>query len=71
MTADEKKRSVYLWTKFMDAQLRDDFISSWKFWVERLEFLQDIGVDTTIDSFKGNYNNHKIQMQPTLLRKAS
>jgi hypothetical protein len=47
MTAEEKKHSIELWNKFYSSQLRDDFISSWRYYVERLEYLQQIGIDTT------------------------
>jgi hypothetical protein len=47
MTAEEKRHSIELWNKFYSSQLRDDFISSWRYYVERLEYLQQIGIDTT------------------------
>lgn len=50
MTADEKRHTVYLWNQFYNAQLKDDFISSWNFWLERVQYLHDIGVD--IDTVK-------------------
>lgn len=52
MTADEKKHSVELWKKFYSSQLRDDFISSWSYYVERMNYLQQIGIDTDNDRKK-------------------
>ncbi len=52
MTADEKKHSVELWKKFYNSQLRDDFISSWSYYVERMNYLQQIGIDTDNDRKK-------------------
>ncbi|MGK7394233.1 MAG: hypothetical protein ACNS62_06660 [Candidatus Cyclobacteriaceae bacterium M3_2C_046] len=46
MTAEEKRHSIELWAKFYDSQLKEDFITSWRYWVERLEYLQGIGVKT-------------------------
>jgi hypothetical protein len=47
MTAEEKRHSIELWNKFYSSQMRDDFTSSWNFYVERLNYLQQIGVDTS------------------------
>jgi hypothetical protein len=52
MTAEEKKHSIELWNKFYSSQLRDDFISSWRYYVERLDYLQQIGIDTSDTSRK-------------------
>jgi hypothetical protein len=45
MTAEEKTQSVKLWKLFYDSQLSEDFQSSWKYWKERLEYLENIGID--------------------------
>jgi hypothetical protein len=47
MTAKEKKHSIELWNKFYNSQLRDDFNSSWEYYLERLAYLQQIGIDTS------------------------
>ena len=47
MTPEEKKRSIELWNKFYNSQLQDDFMASWRYWVERLDYLQQIGVDAS------------------------
>ena len=49
MTPDEKRRSLELWNKFYDSQLRNDFMESWRYWTERMEFLERIGVDVSKD----------------------
>ena len=52
MTPDEKKKSLELWNKFYNSQLRNDFLDSWKYWTQRLEYLENIGVDISKDSGK-------------------
>ena len=52
MTPDEKKKSLELWNKFYDSQLRNDFLDSWKYWTQRLEYLENIGVDASKDRGK-------------------
>lgn len=47
MTAEEKRYSISLWKKFYDSLMRNDHAGSWKFWHERQDYLQDIGVDPT------------------------
>lgn len=47
MTADEKKHSIELWNKFYSSQMRDDFNESWRYYLERLNYLQKIGVDVS------------------------
>jgi len=44
MTDQEKRHSIELWNKFYNSQLRDDFNSSWRYYIERLNYLQQIGV---------------------------
>lgn len=50
MTPDEKRKSLELWHKFYDSQLRNDFLESWRYWTERMEYLENIGVDISKDS---------------------
>jgi acyl-ACP thioesterase len=47
MTADEKRHSIFLWKKFYDSLMRNDHVNSWKYWHERQDYLQEIGIDTT------------------------
>ncbi len=47
MTADEKRYSISLWKQFYDSLMRNDHAGSWKYWNERQDYLQDIGIDTT------------------------
>jgi hypothetical protein len=49
MTPEEKRKSLELWHKFYDFQLRNDFIESWQYWTQRMEYLQKIGVDFSED----------------------
>lgn len=50
MTPDEKRKSLELWNKFYDSQLRNDFMESWRYWTQRMEYLQNIGVDVSKDA---------------------
>lgn len=52
MTIEEKKKSLELWNKFYDSQLQNDFMESWKYWTQRLEYLQNIGIDVSNDAGK-------------------
>jgi len=44
MTAEEKKHSLYLWNKYYQSYLEEDFLTSWHYWNERDKYLSQIGV---------------------------
>lgn len=58
MTALEKRHSIKLWNNFYNAHLRDDLVASWKYWNERLEYLEQIGVDSTHPKLILNQDKH-------------
>jgi len=45
MTEDEKRKSIHLWSQFYQSQQNNDFITSWKYWKDRLSYLRKIGID--------------------------
>jgi hypothetical protein len=44
MTTEEKKHSLYLWNKYYQSYLEEDFLTSWHYWNERDKYLSQIGV---------------------------
>lgn len=57
MTPDEKRKSLELWHKFYDSQLRNDFMESWRYWTQRMEYLETIGVDVSKDAGRKMWMN--------------
>ncbi|MFW5760062.1 MAG: hypothetical protein ACOCXH_03665 [Cyclobacteriaceae bacterium] len=57
MTPEEKRKSLELWHKFYDSQLSNDFMESWRYWTQRMEYLETIGIDVSKDAGRKMWMN--------------
>ena len=56
MNRQQKAYSIKLWNLYHESLQREDYIASWEYWNQRMEYLLELGIEQPIQSFKSSIN---------------